>query len=363
MTKDKATRKGRGGKAESGWGFMLSLCFVLCALSFVLLSAVSCRSGAPAVRKQTRLMMDTYVTIQALGRAPVADRAIEAAFARLEDIGRKFNHLDTTSPLYAFNTRNEPLTDSEVVEVVRAAVAVSEVSGGAFDITVRPLVELWGFYGDHPAVPSQRAIDSCLKMVGYRNLVVEPGRVTKRRPDVTIDLGGIAKGYALDEAARVLRAGGIDDALIDLGGDVYAMGRKGNKNWKVGVRNPRGEGVAEVVAVSNMAVVTSGDYERFFFGPDTVRGSRDTVHGTRYCHIIDPATGRPPRGMTSTTVVMRDPLTAQGWSKVLFIRGTDALPLIKQTGGIEALLVTDKQEVIRSAGWPNDGEYGERGER
>jgi thiamine biosynthesis lipoprotein len=325
--------------------------FLFLALAAVL-PAASCRPGATVLRKQTRLLMDTYVTIQALGRAPVADRAIEATFARLEDINRKFNHLDSTSQLYAFNTHNEPLTDPELVEVVKAAVAVSEASGGAFDITVRPLVELWGFYGDHPAVPSQRAIDSCLRMVGYRNLIVESGlpvrgrtqtgRVTKRRPDVTIDLGGIAKGYALKEAARVLRAGGVDSALIDLGGDVYAMGRKGNRNWKVGVRNPRREGVVGVAAVSNLAVVTSGDYECCFFGPDSVR----------YCHIIDPATGWPPRGLISTTVVMRDPLTAQGWSKVLFIRGKDALPLVERTGGIEALLVTDKQEVIRSAGWP-----------
>jgi thiamine biosynthesis lipoprotein len=195
-------------------------------------------------------------------------------------------------------------------------------------------------------------------MVGFRNLVVERGRVTKRRPDVTIDLGGIAKGYALDGAARVLRAGGVENALIDLGGDVYALGRKGNRDWKVGVRNPRAEGVIDVVAVSNMAVVTSGDYERFFWGPprDTIRNAeagfghvpRDSV---RYCHIIDPATGWPPRGLISTTVVMRDPLTAQGWSKVLFIRGKDALPLLKRAG-IEALLVNDKQEVVRSAGWP-----------
>jgi thiamine biosynthesis lipoprotein len=188
--------------------------------------------------------------------------------------------------------------------------------------------------------------------------VVEPDRVTKRRPDVTIDLGGIAKGYALREAARVLRAGGVENALIDLGGDVYALGRKGNRDWKVGVRNPRAEGVIDVVAVSNMAVVTSGDYERYFFGtgsghdPDSSTESghvpRDSV---RYCHIIDPATGWPPRDLVSTTVVMRDPLTAQGWSKVLFIRGKDALPLLKRAG-IEALLVNDKQEVVRSAGWP-----------
>ncbi len=314
---------------------------LLAFASAVVLLAAGCRhSGAAVLRKQTRLMMDTYVTIQATGPAQTADKAIEAAFGRLEEISHKFNFLDSTSPVHAFNVNNAPITDPELVKVVQAAVAVSAASGGAFDITVRPLVELWGFYGDHPAVPSQRAIDSCLRMVGYKNLVVEPGRVTKLRPDVTIDLGGIAKGYALDEAARVLRAAGIDSALIDLGGDVFAIGRKGNQNWKVGIRNPRKDGVIGVAAVSNLAVVTSGDYERFFFGPDSVR----------YCHIIDPATGWPPRGLISTTVVMRDPLTAQGWSKVLFIRGTDALPLIEKTGGIEAILITDSMRAICTPG-------------
>jgi thiamine biosynthesis lipoprotein len=313
-------------------------------LPAVVLAAACRQPSAVSLRKQTRLMMDTYVTIQAVGPTPVADKAIEAAFGRLEELSHKFNFLDSTSPVHAFNVNNTPITDPELVEVVQAAVAVSEASGGAFDITVRPLVELWGFYGNHPAVPSQRAIDSCLQMVGYRNLVVESGRVTKRRPDVTIDLGGIAKGYALREAARLLRAGGVDSALIDLGGDVYALGRKGNQNWKVGIRNPRGDGVVGVAAVSNLSVVTSGDYERFFWGQGS---GADSV---RYCHIIDPATGWPPRGLISTTVVMRDPLTAQGWSKVLFIRGTDALPLIEKTGGIEAVLITDGMRAICTPG-------------
>jgi thiamine biosynthesis lipoprotein len=327
-----------------------------------LLPVASCRSGSPAVRKQTRLLMDTYVTIQALGRASSADSAIEAAFVRLEDISRKFNHLDSASPIYAFNTRNVPLTDPELVEVVRAAVAVSEASGGAFDITVEPLVRLWGFYGDHPAVPEQQQIDSCLKLVGYRNLVVESGRVTKRNPGTTIDLGGIAKGFALNEAAQVLRAGGVQSALVDIGGDVLAIGRKGNEKWRIGIRNPRGEGVVAVVAAEDLAAVTSGDYERCFWGPPRAGSghdpdsSRESGHvprdSVRYCHIIDPATGRPAHGVASATVLMRDPLVAQGWSKVLFIRGRDALPLIEQAGGIEGLLVTDKQEVIRSAGWP-----------
>ena len=300
----------------------------------------SCRQGKPEVHKQTRLMMDTYVTIQATGPAQTVDKAIEAAFGRLEEISHKFNFLDSTSPVYAFNVGNAPLTDPEVVEVVKAAVAVSEVSGGAFDITIKPLVELWGFYGDRPAVPSQQAIDSCLKMVGYKNLVVESDRVTKRRPDVTIDLGGIAKGYGLREAARMLRSAGVDSALIDLGGDVYAMGKKGGKNWKVGIRSPRSDGIVGLIAASNLAVVTSGDYERFFFGPDSVR----------YCHIIDPATGWPQRGMISTTIVMRDPLTAQGWSKILFLRGTAALPLVEKTGGMEAVLINDSMRAFCTPG-------------
>ena len=315
---------------------------LLLVVFVALLPVASCRSGAPAMRKQTRLMMDTYVTIEVLASAPSADSAIEASFARLEEISRKFNHLDSTSPVYAFNIRNVPLTDPELVEVVRAAVAVSEASGGAFDITVEPLVRLWGFYGDHPAVPEQRQIDSCLKFVGFKNLIIDSGRVTKRNPGTTIDLGGIAKGYALKEAARVLRADGVQSALIDIGGDVLAIGSKGGEKWRIGVRNPRGDDVVAVVAAEDLAAVTSGDYERFFFGPDSVR----------YCHIIDPATGWPAHGVASATVLMRDPLTAQGWSKVLFIRGRDALPLIEQVGGIEGLLVTDKQEIIRSAGWP-----------
>jgi len=138
----------------------------------------------------------------------------------------------------------------------------------------------------------------------------------------------------------VLRAAGVDSALIDLGGDVYAMGKKGGKNWKVGIRSPRSDGIVGLIAASNLAVVTSGDYERFFFGADSVR----------YCHIIDPTTGWPPRGMISTTIVMRDPLTAQGWSKILFLCGTAALPLVEKTGGMEAVLINDSMRAFCTPG-------------
>ncbi|MBM3314961.1 FAD:protein FMN transferase, partial [candidate division WOR-3 bacterium] len=300
---------------------------------------LGCGPGGAVQRKQTRLMMDTYVAITVRAERAKADRALAAAFDRLEGIGRKFDHLDTASPLYAFNVRNEPLADPEVVAVVTAAQGLSELSDGVFDVTVEPLVRLWGFYGDSQAVPLQRQIDSCRRPVGYRNLALEPGRVTKRNPQTTIDLGGIAKGYALVEAARVLAAAGVESALVDAGGDVYAIGRKAGAGWRIGVRNPRGEGVVGVLEVSDKAVVTSGDYERFFFGPDSVR----------YCHIIDPRTGRPARGLASATVVMPDPLAAQAWSKVLFILGPAALPMA-ESAGIEALVVTEDGRLIGTAG-------------
>jgi len=301
-------------------------------LSVAALVLLACaRPGTPPSHRQSRLLMDTYVTITAVGTRRTSERALAAALDRMEEINRKFNHLDTASPVHAFNTRNEPISDPEVVEVIKVASDISAASGGVFDVTVEPLVRLWGFYGDAPALPPDAAIDSCRARVGFRRLNVEAGRVTKTDPRVTIDLGGIAKGFALREAAAALRAHGVDSAIIDLGGDVYAIGNKAGKEWRVGVRNPRGDGVVGVAAVTNRAVVTSGDYERFFLGPDSAR----------YCHIIDPRTGRPATGIISTTIIIGDPLAAQGWSKVLFILGPAAFGLVENAGVLSALVITD----------------------
>ena len=155
----------------------------------------------------------------------------------------------------------------------------------------------------------------------------------------------------------MLRASGVDSALVDLGGDVYAIGKRGGENWKIGIRSPRSDGIVGLIAASNLAVVTSGDYERYFWGPprDTIPDSPEGLghvpaDSVRYCHIIDPETGWPARGMISTTVVMRDPLTAQGWSKILFLRGTAALPLVEKAGGIEAVLINDSMRAFCTPG-------------
>ncbi len=286
-------------------------------------------------------MMNTYVTLTVFAPPNRTRLALDAAFRRLEEIEHKFNHLDTASPVYAFNIRNEPITDSELVNVIQLAQTVSEASAGVFDITVEPLVRLWGFYSDNPSIPDRRAIDSCRKLVDFRFLVIADGQVKKQRPAVSIDLGGIAKGYALAEVARVLRDNRVDSALIDLGGDIYAIGKKGREPWRVGIRNPRGQGVIGAMSLHNQAAVTSGDYERYFFGPDS----------TRYCHILDPRTGWPARGIISATVVTNDPVLAQGWAKVLFILGKEALPLLEAIPGMQALAVDSEGKTICTRGW------------
>jgi len=298
----------------------------------------ACRSEDPVSRTRSRVLMGSYVTITASG----ADAAVEKAFARLQDINRRFNFRDSTGPLYGFNLRDEPFADAEIAGVIRTALEVGAATGGAFDITVQPLVELWGFYTGGSDPPDPAALDSTLALVGMDKVAVSGDSVLKPVPGLRLDLGGIAKGHALAEAARVLRTAGIHSALVDAGGDIYALGRRQDgREWRIGVRHPRGEGIVAVIPVADRAVVTSGDYERAFTAED----------GTVYCHIIDPRLGRPARALASVTVVAADPVRADAWATGLFVLGPDeGLALVEATDDIEALFVTPELEMRQSSG-------------
>lgn len=296
----------------------------------------------PEMQQRGRFLMDTYCTIRIPGdRGVIA--VIDRALDRMEEIDEKFNALSEHSALYAFNERNEPVADREIVDVVAAALKVSGESGGALDITVFPLVKLWGFYGplpENPRVPRQKEIDEQLRHVDYRALRIVDGKVIKLRNDVKIDLGAVAKGYAVKEAVKVLKDAGIASALIDAGGDIYALGKLNGKPWKIAIRNPRGEGVIGVMELSDVSAATSGDYERFF--------EKD---GVRYHHILDPKTGLQARGLMSATVVTPDPLLGDALSTTLFVLGREkALRLIERRPGTGAVLVTPDGEISSSPG-------------
>ncbi len=316
---------------------------VLLALAIVAaLACLTLRSRPEsALQQETRFLMDTCVTIKTAGGSQ-ARRAITKALDRMAEINVKFNALDSRSPIYRFNHENLPIEDPEIIALVETANVVSRQTDGAFDITVYPLVKLWGFYKDCiPAVPSTADISNCLGRIGWQNLAVRDGKLTKLRDDVGIDLGGIAKGYAVAEALKVLKKEGITSALIDAGGDIYALGLTSGRKWKIGIRHPSGQGVMEAVNLADATIVTSGDYERFF-----------ETNGVRYHHILDPKTGYPARGARSVTIIASDAALADGYSTALFVMGPErAMTFAGTNGTFDALIVTADDKTLMTPGF------------
>jgi len=319
----------------------LKIIFVLLALIFAgLWSLRIYNANRFHVEKETRFLMDTYVTIYALGPKQITSKAINSVFNRMQEIDVKFNHLNPKSPVYDFNQKNKSLSDPEIIDLVKIALEISKESGGAFDITVAPLVELWGFYSKEYYLPSRQQIKDCLLNVGYQHLSLEGGKLNKDNAGVMIDLGGIAKGYALSEAVKVLKSQGVNSALIDAGGDVFALGKKGKKQWKVGIKDPRGEGVLGYVEVDDLAVVGSGDYERFFI-----------KDGKRYHHIFNPKTGYSTEGVISVTIIYADPVLAQTLAKIPFVIGAKrGLEMLNKIPGLEVIIITSSGEKLYSSG-------------
>lgn len=295
------------------------------------------------LEKQTRFMMDTYVTIYAIGPKSVTVSAINSALNRMQAVDAKFNSQNPENAIYTFNHEGIPITDQEILDVTQLALQIARDSDGAFDITVAPLIELWGFYDKSPHLPTQQEISDCLGKVGYQYLILKDGKLQKSKEDVMIDLGGIAKGYAVKEAARVLQKAGVNSALIDAGGDVHALGKKGRDLWKVGLRNPRGNDILGYVEVEDLAVMGSGDYERFFFKNDV-----------RYHHIFNPKTGYPVQGVSSTTLLHPDPMVADAWNTAVFVLGPDeGLKLAEKITEMEVIMVTPSGEVTYTSGLKN----------
>lgn len=292
------------------------------------------------VEKQTRFMMDTYVTIHTLGPKDITVKAVNLAFARMQQIDEKFNALNVKSPLYAYNKYGVAISDEEILKLIETATKISRDTNGAFDITVYPLIELWGFYTDTPSLPADEKIKNALSDVNFKNLIFYNGKLTKHKKGVAIDLGGIAKGYAIKEAARVLKGQGVNSAVIDAGGDVYVLGKKGNKLWRIGIKNPRAEGLLGYLEAEDLAVVGSGDYERFFI-----------KDGKRYHHIMNPRTGYPAQGLSGITVIYPDPVIADAWATALFVLGAkDGIKMAEKIPGMEVIMVTVQGEKIYTPG-------------
>jgi len=308
------------------------------------LSAASCSRSR--TMQKTEPIMGTNVTITVV--APTAaqgEAAIEAGMAELKRFDAMMSLYKDSSEITAVNKaagKRAVKVSREMIEIVTAANEVSMLSKGAFDITVGPLVVLWQMRLKEGAVPTDKEIARVRPLVNYRNIVIDRKASTLflKKQGMIMDLGGM-KGYLADRVADLMRKRGINNALIAVAGDIWALGRREDGTpWKIGVQHPRDKDtVLAVLDLSDRYVSTSGDYERF-----VIRESK------RYHHIIDPRTGKPSKGVISSTLIgtkgaLIDPLT-----KVPFILGPDQGMQIVNRIGAEAIIVDEDGRVFMSKG-------------
>ena len=291
---------------------------VICvaALISVTFFSVGCSklSGIGEASKYEKIVyaMDTIMQLDIYSTDPEISQKAEDEIMRLD---KMLDRGDQESEIYEMNHAEEAVTVSdEIVEIISMARDVSVKSGGAFDITIAPVMDAWGFYSKNYHVPSDDELDVLLEKVDYSKILLEGNTVTV--PDgMELDLGGIAKGYTSDRLMKLFRREGVHSAIVSLGGNVQAFGRKPDGSlWRVAIQDPgKPDSYIGSLSIENMAVVTSGSYQRYF--------ERD---GITYHHIIDPYEGRPvDNGLSSVTIITESGMLGDALSTALFVLGLD----------------------------------------
>jgi FAD:protein FMN transferase len=312
-------------------------------LPALLLAAVTaCTAPAERVRR-TELHMGTEVniTVVASSRAR-ADRAVRAAFREIARIDGLLSHYKDDSEVTRLNSEQVLADPSPDLRAnIEKSVRYGALSGGAFDITVQPILDLYDHtFRELKRPPTDEEIARAREHVDYRKIRLE-GNTLFLGEGQRITLGGIAKGYAVDRALEALHREGVRDALVDAGGDLRASGTNRGREWVAALRNPRDE--ADFIArlgFTDRAVVTSGDYERYY-DPDR-----------RFHHIVDPRTGTSATELISVTVIADNAFDADAVSTAAFVLGTEeGLRLVESLEGVEALLIDRERQIFRSSGW------------
>jgi thiamine biosynthesis lipoprotein len=301
-------------------------------------------SGAGWYRREEAIMGTSIeVELHAPSR-DAAEAAIVAVMAEMHRIDATMSPHKPTSELSLINAHaaDRPVVVSEgMFGLLSRALAFSKLSGGAFDITFASAGHLYDYRAG--VAPDTAALADALPLIDWRHLHLDAAARTVRfaRRGVRIDLGGFAKGHAVDNSIAILRRLGIANAMVAAGGDSHVMGSRGERPWTVAIRDPRREaGVVALLPLQDVSISTSGDYERFF--------ERD---GVRCHHLLDPRTGRSPSSVRSVTIIADDGLTTEAFSKTVFVLGVEqGLRFVDAHLGIDAVIVDAQGALHYSAG-------------
>lgn len=287
--------------------------------------------------------MDTYMELKAYGKN--AGPALEKAEKRIHELENELSATSDQSDIWKINHScgKETAVSDDAAVLIDKALEIGESTNGALDITIFPVLKEWGFTTQKYHIPEEYKLESLLENVDYRQIKLNDKTVSIPEKS-EIDLGALAKGYTGDEIMKIFKSHDINSAIVSLGGNVQTLGSKPDgSDWKVAVRDPFSpEKDMCVVEISDKAVITSGNYERFFTGDD----------GERYWHIIDPADGYPAEnGFVSVTVIGENGLNCDCLSTALFVAGLGGYKeIIKGYQGYDFIFVTDDERILYTGG-------------
>lgn len=326
------------------------LFITILSISLFLSGCIGKKTNEPLSR--TEYLMDTVITIKIYDKKD--EKILDLAFDRLNEIENRMSNTISDSDISIVNQNAgiKPVAvHDDVYYVLKKAKYFAEISNGAYDPTIGPLADLWdinrkskeGNKEGSKEIPSDSEIKKSRGKVDYKKLdLLGENQVFLKEKGMKLDLGGITKGFAADEVKKIMIDNGVNSAILDLGGNVYAVGEKnGGEYWNIGVQNPfstQGDNIG-ILKVKDSSVVTSGDYERYF-----------EVNGKRYHHIIDSKTGYPSENeLTGVSIISKKSIDGDALSTTLFVLGIkDGTKLLKQLEDVDAIFITKSREVYIS---------------
>ena len=292
---------------------------------------------------ENRQVMGTIVTIEVIGPKNNHQTVIDQAFQEMNRIEDLMSTYDQDSEINRLNKEGYIVTGShELISVINQSNYYSEISNGAFDITILPLLNLWKTKVDAGELPTAQEINDTLNLVNYENITIQNDTIAFAVEGMAVTLGGIAKGYAVDRAVSVLKDRGYENGFVNAGGDGSYFGTKPDGSfWRVGLRNPDNKTNAIVILeISNMSVATSGNYERYF------------NESARLSHISDPRTGYSSQNLISATVIANSAMEADALATAIFVLGPiHGMELIEKIDNSECLVITPERQILKSSGF------------
>ena len=321
---------------------------ILTALLPCMLLSMLCLGGCSGKQEpvsKTGFLFDTVVTITLYGSDRDQEELLEECFRKGEAYEQLFSRTIETSEISRINqAKGEPVTVSDDTrELIEKGLYYSELSGGAFDITIAPVSSLWDFKSADPSVPDADAISRAVQAVDYHTVHIDGNQVWLENPDAALDLGGIAKGFIADRLKEFLVSNGVSSGIINLGGNVLTIGQKPDGSlFRVGVRDPKDTGSSlAVISMGPGTVVTSGVYERCF--------EKD---GVFYHHILDPETGLPAEtDLTSATIVGQSSMDADAMATALIVMGREKALAFCEEHQVEAMFIDGEDNVTCTSGF------------